>query len=119
MPRGRWYLNERPTSFTPLATSAEARVSPENPTMDLPSKVKLSGWERSIRPPPASRCDCAAATACLLACDLAGAWLSKRRGIDTAPCPGRWLDCELVMIAHLRPRLASAALRRRARHLRP
>ena len=28
MPRGRWYLNERPTRWTPLASSAEARVSP-------------------------------------------------------------------------------------------
>ena len=28
MPRGRWYLKLRPTSRTPLASSAEASVSP-------------------------------------------------------------------------------------------
>ena len=31
MPRGRWYLNERPTRCTPLASSAEASVSPAKP----------------------------------------------------------------------------------------
>ena len=30
-PRGRWYLNERPNSVTPLASSAEASVSPAWP----------------------------------------------------------------------------------------
>ena len=30
-PRGRWYLNERPIRWTPLASSAEARVSPARP----------------------------------------------------------------------------------------
>jgi hypothetical protein len=31
-PRGRWYLNERPTRCTPLAISAEASVSPSRPS---------------------------------------------------------------------------------------
>ena len=30
MPRGRWYLKERPTRWTPLASSAEATVSPSS-----------------------------------------------------------------------------------------
>ena len=28
MPRGRWYLKLRPTTFSPFAIRAEARVSP-------------------------------------------------------------------------------------------
>ena len=32
MPRGRWYLNERPTRCTPFASSAEASVSPARPS---------------------------------------------------------------------------------------
>ena len=31
-PRGRWYLKLRPTSRTPLASKAEATVSPSKPT---------------------------------------------------------------------------------------
>ena len=34
-PRGRWYLNERPIRWTPLASSAEARVSPARPGVGL------------------------------------------------------------------------------------
>ena len=31
MPRGRWYLKLRPTRWTPLASSAAARLSPARP----------------------------------------------------------------------------------------
>ena len=58
MPRGRWYLKERPTSLTPLATSAEASVSPGWPASLRPSKVKDKTRARSIRPPLARRAVC-------------------------------------------------------------
>src|SRR3954452_13980900 len=51
MPRGRWYLKERPTRRTPLARSAEASVSPAKPVMTRPSKENRNGRARSTSPP--------------------------------------------------------------------
>ena len=55
MPRGRWYLKLRATSRTPLASSAEASVSPGWPSYSRPSKRKRSTRLRSMRPPLARR----------------------------------------------------------------
>src|SRR6266542_2615096 len=55
MPRGRWYLKLRATRRTPLASSAEARLSPGWPSYSCPSNVKRSTWLRSIWPPEGSR----------------------------------------------------------------
>ena len=39
------------TWWTPLASNAEASVSPRYPIISFPSKVKRSEVSRSIRPP--------------------------------------------------------------------
>src|SRR5262245_42540679 len=54
MPRGRWYLNERPTRWTSLAISAEASVSPSRAVYFLPSKEKRTGLPER-RPLPGMR----------------------------------------------------------------
>ena len=50
-PRGRWSLKLRPTSRTPLASSAEASVSPAKPRSARPLKVNDTSRERSIHVP--------------------------------------------------------------------
>ncbi len=49
-PRGRPSLMLVPASMTPLARRAEARVSPRWPWYSVPSKVKVRGVPRWIRP---------------------------------------------------------------------
>src|SRR5581483_3891308 len=41
--------------WMPLASSAEASVSPAKPASEIPSKVKRSGFLRSMRPPEGVR----------------------------------------------------------------
>jgi len=41
IPRGRWYLKERPIKCLLLASSAEASVSPSQPFKIWPLKVKF------------------------------------------------------------------------------
>jgi hypothetical protein len=50
-PRGRWYLNERPSTLTPLAASAELIVSPAKPWQRRPSKLKSTVRVRSMSSP--------------------------------------------------------------------
>jgi hypothetical protein len=49
-------LNERPTSFTPLAISAEASVSPAKARIRLPSNVKRQRLRAVDQPALARRC---------------------------------------------------------------
>ena len=44
MPRGRWYFQLRATSLTPLASRADASVSPAKPVYCLPLKEKRTGF---------------------------------------------------------------------------
>ena len=55
IPRGRPRRMLLDTSCTPLASRAEASVSPGCPVWATPSKVKDSSTSRSIRPPAAVR----------------------------------------------------------------
>ena len=50
-PRGRWYLNDRPTNRTPLASKAEASVSPGCPVSHRWFHWNLRVRLRSIWPP--------------------------------------------------------------------
>jgi hypothetical protein len=53
-PRWRWYLKLREKVRCPEANRAEPIVSPSRPVTFLPSKLKLTSRERSMRSPSLS-----------------------------------------------------------------
>ena len=55
IPRGRWYLKLRPTTRTPFASRAEARVSPWKPASSAPLNRNRMTLLRSIQPPDSRR----------------------------------------------------------------
>ncbi len=58
MPRGRPSYRESPARSRPLASRAEARVSPGWPVYSRPSRVKRHVTLRSMRPPVLRRAGC-------------------------------------------------------------
>ncbi len=102
MPRGRWYLNERPTSRTPLASSAEASVSPAQSGKRLAVEAER---QRSLRDRSGRRWR-AAASGWMCPYDVVGmahAAASPRRGCITTCAPAiAWVRVSRVTTSQRR-----------------